>query len=114
MQAPYLRYQFKVLKENFNYKKIYLTEFGFAEPFSYLRQDLYQILYDTVSCMFFHANEQCLKYSSWIGPYCLLPRLSGSVHVGHQGGWVSNFRQVFEHLADAIIAAFRLRAFLRK
>lgn len=48
-QAPYLRYQFKVLKENFNYKKIYLTEFGFAETFSYLRQDLYAILYDTVS-----------------------------------------------------------------
>nr|BCO16663.1 beta-glycosidase [eukaryotic synthetic construct] len=45
--APYLRYQFKVLKENFNYKKIYLTEFGFAEPFSYLRQDLYALLYDT-------------------------------------------------------------------
>jgi beta-glucosidase len=48
MQAPYLRYQFKVLKENFNYNKIYLTEFGFAEPFSYLRQDKYALLYDTV------------------------------------------------------------------
>lgn len=45
--APFLRYQLKVLKQYFNYNKIYISEFGFAEPFSYMRTDQYQILFDT-------------------------------------------------------------------
>lgn len=45
--AQYLRYQFQQLKIHYPYNKIYLSEFGFAEPFSYARDSQYQILTDT-------------------------------------------------------------------
>lgn len=60
--APYLSYQFKQLKKLFPYNKIYLSEFGFAEPFSYLRQDQYQILYDTDRTAYYQDYlGECLK-----------------------------------------------------